>query len=119
MKTTIEILKDARALVAAGWIKGTFRTKRGEGAPCYCAMGAVRAAAGYYTVIDSPPVSSADYDKFDRRLKEITAGVRPALACEIIASTGYHNGVPYFNDRDSTTKEDVLEVFDKAIASEC
>ena len=95
--TDLEILQRARAaLVEHGWRQGTFgTTERG-----FCALGAVRFAAydidGTYLLTD------------ETRAFE----VRKLLEC--VMPVGY--GLPGWNDYAARTIDDVLALFDRAIA---
>lgn len=100
--TTLETLRQARALLARphGWGKGRFMPRRTHpDVPRYCAVGAIQHAAARI-----PPAS-----------------VLAAEAELNIALNKLYNyqfpGVTSFNDRRTTTKAQVLELFDHAIAN--
>lgn len=87
MKTTKQVLIDARALVKKGWIQGAWRSKDNS---CHCAAGAIRA-------------QSISGDKAFRALnclQKVTGG-----------------DVVMWNDTKGRTKREVLKAFTTAIAS--
>lgn len=102
MKTTKQILIDAKQLlIDKGWTQGSF-AKDTNGMPvhhyrdtavCFCLAGAVRRAndgvSGNFTEV-----------------ADILADLIPDV---------YEGEVACFNDDESTTKDDVLAVLDKAI----
>lgn len=55
MKTVIQILTEARELIAKpeGWTKGIYSSAIGGGGWCYCAMGALIAASPDNTALDT------------------------------------------------------------------
>ncbi len=115
MKTTLEILKAARALVAKpnGWIRGSWAAKRVGGKVattadwpalirrgrynCYCAAGAV------YRVSD-------DDDSSRRAFRALVGSDPPSwdAGSELID----------WNDRPRRTQKQVVALFDKAITAE-
>ena len=99
MKTVVEILKEARELVAKGWTrgcsardaKGDFVRPESPDATCWCAYGAVA------------------------RATDDEATGKWAIATRYLGdAVGYH--VPAFNDAPGRTQVEVLAVFDAAIA---
>lgn len=113
MKTTLQILKDARTLITpkTAWIQTDMaRNAEGKelrfswaGASCFCAVGAVGVSAGY---------------KYPNGLYyEDTLEPLIELAKEIKNSSTYEGAVyniTRFNDNH--THEEVLALFDSAIA---
>ncbi len=104
----VTVLRRARKLIAdpKSWIQHAFTRKR-KGVQCYCALGAVAAAAGVgfrnnMRLVEGWGSSEADFDEAHGLLKK--------AADDVI-------WLPLFNDRDTTTHGDVLAVFDKAIAA--
>jgi hypothetical protein len=93
MTPTVDVLLDARALLArpGGWVQGTEVAPREQGGQAYCIQGAMGAATG----------SMSAWWEARRRVEE---------------TLGEH--IPDFNDRDSTTQGDVLDVIDRAISAE-
>lgn len=87
------ILIDARKLVDAGWIKGELKRTH-EGKAYFCASGAIREA--YWKTDDN---GQASY-----KARE--------YAQHYTANLPMHE----YNDRPKTTKEDILWMFDWAIA---
>lgn len=103
MKTVSETLLAARdLLVTKGWTQGTFaRTAeshtvagRHSGAVCYCGWGALEAV--------TRELFSPEFNAADRAL---------------MAAGGFAH-FPTFNDAAGRTLDDVLAVFDKAIAAQ-
>lgn len=98
-----KILQKARKLIAKGWTQGAFaRNDRGwsvgnnsPDAQCFCAVGAIRTAAGW------------DGNAPMGEYREALSAVR--------AATGSRLPIPSWNDNAKRTKEDVLAAFDKAI----
>lgn len=93
MKTSVEILTEARTLVARedGWIQNNFQ-KECSGQMCYCSVGAVDKAAN----------SNVDFSSFDRALRflyEVTGA-------EVLSQ---------WNDKPERTQAEVVAAFDKAI----
>ena len=99
-KTVVSVLRDARALVAKGWTRGTMHRRPG-GRDCYCAVAALRMAT--YGDLDEP----LDFSDLGSAAGDAFAA---AAGC---GSSLY--GVLRWNDRQ-TTKKPVLAAFDKAIA---
>lgn len=96
MKTADQILTEARELIRAGWTQGDY-TSIEDGKVCYCAVGAVRKAAGLLgggELFDNP-----SYDGAINRLHRVVGG-----------------SIPYWNDVYGRTREEVVEAFDRAIA---
>jgi len=99
---TVEILKGAKALLETkGWTQGAYArgksgrvVKQPRNAVCFCGIGAISVAAGGNTDDD------LGYDAYK--------------ALERIVGSGF----PHYNDAPGRTKEEVLAVFDKAIAAE-
>jgi hypothetical protein len=99
MKTTKQILVEARELIAKGWTQLAYAKKangdvtddRDGSGVCFCALGAIRRASGSYT--DCQPA----------------AGVfRAAIGSAFIDG---------WNDAPGRTQAEVLEAFDRAIAA--
>lgn len=110
--TRLETLEAARALLARGWTQNVCaRNEKGEGvgsrapeAVCWCALGAINA------------VTSSSFEG---------AAVRAAVYQAILDSVRSRHpflDLSGWNDRPNRTQEEVLELFDAAIArlkSEC
>lgn len=100
---TITVLKKARALIKKGWHQGWFATDAaGEevsytstAAKCFCVAGAVYRAAG---------------DSLDPG----ACGAMDALTS--VAPTRYKHSISQYNDAPRRTQEQVLGLFDRAIA---
>lgn len=104
MKTALQILKDARALISdpIHWRRGDYITRGPNGVTSYCAVGAVNQACGLYdNVRPSNEYSGSRHRAFDC-LARYTPG---------------HLAITTFNDMHG--HEDVLALFDAAIASGC
>jgi hypothetical protein len=100
MTDVLDVLIAARAEVEKGWCKGHLvNDDTGD----VCAMGAVYRAAGDDFVTAPVPDSVLAMADRTRRILED-------------ALNGRH--VPFFNDASSTTKADVVALFDRAIAAE-
>lgn len=89
-REVIAALKRARKLIAKGWTQHEMRASH-SGVVCYCAVGALCEATRENTLLY--------YAAKDR----------------IVPFTG--RGVIQFNDAEGRTQEEVLAVFDKAIAA--
>lgn len=94
--TTVEVLRDARELLAtAGWGQGSFIGWGG----CYCAAGACnQAASGFATVKNQ---ASANAQAAVERVVGVTPG-----------------HLMTWNDNYRRTQADVVAAFDRAIAAE-
>lgn len=102
---TIEILKKARELIRKGWAQETFSLYRGTDMVCYCALGAIGPAAGGHPG-DGVFVSDG------------TAAVAVTALCAALgASTAPLSAVTSWNDDPKRTQEDVIGLYDRAIAS--
>lgn len=98
-----EALEKARALIAQGWTKGSFardasgiaRNARSHSAVSFCAIGALIHA-----------VTPSDYFQ--------------SLECEDLLDQalpdGYEEGIICYNDAEGRTQEDILALYDRAIA---
>lgn len=103
MSAVLDVLRAGRERVARGWSQNYFaRDAAGNGCPvnsrkakCWCAVGAVYAAATTH------PVRTPALE----RLREALPGA---------SRTGE---VEWFNDHPLTTQADVLALFDRAIAA--
>ena len=112
IKTTADVLQEARSLLASGnWIQGAYREER-DGKECYCALGAVAKACGIQvdggSFVGEP--TSVQYDNFFH--------ARDAL--ELVLSRNPEDDyviVQAFNDAKGRTLQDVLCLFDDAIES--
>ena len=102
---TLEALKQARSLLAAGWCQRTQARNR-EGAPVrvesheavsFCAMGALRRAIKGATPAENWSTFNKSYDLLDN------------VACEV------SSGITHYNDTASDVRE-VLDLYDRAIA---
>lgn len=130
MSKAVDNLKRARALIAKprGWIKGELVDERDR----VCAIGAMGLAAGrapgtFDESIDIPgmtDLAKAVQEKFGIRM-----GLQPYVEKEyvqdfygghyekkVVTPEVNNSHIYNFNDRDDTTKKDVLKVFDHAIA---
>jgi hypothetical protein len=99
MTDVLDVLIAARAEVEKGWTQYTLSDGTGN----VCAVGAVYRAAGDHDLFGSPSLAVFNAAEAARDVLE------GALA-------GWH--LPSFNDHPSTTKADVLALFDRAIAAE-
>lgn len=89
-KSVVDALIEARGLIEIGWIKGWARRVVNGGA-CYCALGAIGETD---TTLD-------DY--------------RGALDFVYAALPVGYTSIARFNDYHTTTKADVLALYDRAI----
>ena len=104
MSNVIQILEDAKTFIENGWTKGDYTD--GEG--CYCAIGACRmAASGSTSVVSLWAEDGQESTPYERAIQRLT-DVLP----------GAYGSIPTFNDAPETTLEDVLALFDRAIANE-
>lgn len=85
---TVDVLRKARELVAAGWCKGAYQQGRR-----FCAVGALRAACP-----DEDMVVAVAHRRLGAYLPELVGG-----------------DVVRYNDAHTTTHADVLALFDRAI----
>lgn len=92
MSETVEILRDARALVAKGWCQGAYR-RTIDGVECFCAVGAMDKA-------------SDGRELAFRR------------ASEVLESVIVPDFITTWNDADGQTQDEVVAGFDRAIEME-
>lgn len=110
-KAAARLLKSARALIEKpeNWVKGTYNCHV-EGRPCFCMVGALERAVEDNTDDDlwcgSPLHQFAAFALLDALFDSELDGVSPK-----------EQTIPDFNDAPTTTHQDVLEVYDVAIAS--
>lgn len=112
-----DVLQGARALVEAGWHQGRLTDGRGN----YCAKAAISIAAGVSEDTQGSVVFLPYIDKLPWRERvEYMNRVRVEMAA-FAAFAGQmpepFDSIPLFNDDPATTQQDVLAVFDKAVAS--
>lgn len=101
MIETVDILIAARALIKCAWTKKALQ--RTDFYPAqYCAAGAIRHAATNRDMLRSWELRDAAEDELRKYL--------PPHYRE------YKYGIARFNDAETTTKQDILNLFDKAIA---
>ena len=103
------MLREARALIAQGWTRGTRRRqyKRAPTGYSYCVLGAV----------DAVPSTLAAQEAATRALNEVLARDYQVEKYDRFGGAYKHTpGIPTFNDRMAKSKKDVLVLFDKAIA---
>jgi hypothetical protein len=105
----ITVLRRARKLIAdpSAWVKEAFTRKR-KGIQCYCAQGALAAAAGIHivdkdTLSEVPGGLPSEYHIAYRTLSKA------------LTSLGHDGWVPGFNDNPKTDHAGVLAAFDRAI----
>lgn len=109
-----EVLAEARQIVERGWCQHGYTDGRGN----YCLRGAIGIASGlmrdYSGNVTYTPVSS-DAERA-AALERSKLDVRVAqLVCQHLPEPFV--SIPVFNDQPDTTKNDVLAILDKAIAS--
>lgn len=111
-----EALVEARALIARpwAWFKGALysvrsvKTRGGAiNVDCYCAVGALQRVTG--TPLGTPLGG--------RRDQAVYRAAMNHLQSALLASGSRTSSVPAFNDHRSTTKKDILALFDRAISS--
>lgn len=118
--TPSEILKRSRDLLRqpGGWTKGALSYRKPRSSECsYCALGALRAASG------APEEPGYAIFK-DRRRKNLSKAIQTLLdhLPELDEPTDHDECEEYwdivaFNDNVAEDVTDVLELFDRAIAS--
>jgi len=97
MQDDVEVLKRARALVNAGWIRGHWEGRSSNGGVLYCLGGAILVAAGYQVRDNTCPTI---------RAFNMAAFGEPSFDTRFIVQ---------FNDAGGRTKEEVLALLDKVI----
>lgn len=124
-ETDKEVLTAARNLINQGWCQNDFRIgtdltgnrvsyasrDRRPDVPVkwsYCALGGIKAALGWW----EPQESQESWDAVLCRYPQLARKVDKFLPAE------YERNLDKFNDAESTTKEDVIALFDKAIEAE-
>jgi hypothetical protein len=91
-KPAVDALLKAREKIANGWTKGS-RWRTTKDGDLYCAIG--------------PLDEESNLD---------VRGIARGLLSKAMANKGIVYGIIEFNDRPSTTKQDVLDLYDDAIA---
>lgn len=118
--TAKELLAQARALVENGWTQKSFGRnangtpgdawKHGDYEPVqFCMLGAMRSARGMFD--EERKVENIAYHKGCDALSSTIAGKGYTPDSDL-----YHYNIVGYNDEPGRTKEEVLEVFDLAIA---
>ncbi len=97
--SVVEDLKTAKGHVANGWHQGSLSDRNGN----VCAMGAIALAVG--VELDLEDVGEVDWARHTAAHMEL----RKHLPISF-------ESVPDFNDDIETTHQDVLNLFDKALA---
>ena len=113
LSTTLNLLKKARAFVAAGWTKETAHAKIAPGVNQYCALGALnRAATGRVSATDLIPDKAEDAAL---RLAQVIARKQRVAQPRWYSNWFVPEVIVSFNDAEKRTQEQVLNVFDTAI----
>lgn len=113
-KTVLEELMEARALIAKGWVQGTMAAQTGNPwdgfrFTAYCMLGAlekVHGAAVAWRKMDNP--------HYEPVVHALGMGL-PANYCGVEDPARF---IVSFNDSTGRTQQEVLDVFDRAIAIE-
>ncbi len=92
MKTTRDIFKGARALVARGWTRGVYHRQHCD-EPCYCLVGAI---------VHVTKQSGPRYEAYATLAK--------------LADTTM-DGLVGWNDAPGRTQAEVVDLFDRALAA--
>src|SRR6185295_11040321 len=111
MKTVLQILQEARALIAKGWTQGTYYTPDKSK---FCLVGALSEASG---PLDTHTLAT------DVRIQAYRKAAEAVAKGLMVDSTpGEHDefyiGLVPFNDQPGRTKDEVLALIDKAINAE-
>lgn len=109
METVKQVLQQARAILERGWHHGNLTDHCGN----VCMKAAVQIAAGecYMRQEDGAVVYTDTDDFFTTKLTQLSMETVARQLPEPFKS------IPTYNDYCDTTKDDVLAVMDKAIAS--
>lgn len=108
--TPKEALEGARGLIVRGWTRHSYIDTSPDEPPQYCAVGALRMACGGSVGFDQP----APYDAALRLLSNALPELSLYPLVRGADSETYR--VTTFNDVIAKGPEDVIAVFDKAIA---
>ena len=108
--SVVDDLKAARAEVEKGWCKRTFGDSEGN----VCTRGAVNTAVSgdpfaLYAAVVEPATMDDWWERQAAACEQLRKHIPPA------AVTGLEP-IAEFNDAPTTTKQDVLNLFDKALA---
>lgn len=100
----VEVLTEARRKIAeVGWCKGNFVARDEEGKICaYCAYGAISWSIPLEL---SQPVRVGVSEGAIGKLKEV-----------LRAEHGFDDYIAEWNDAEGRTKEEVIDLFDEALA---
>jgi hypothetical protein len=120
VKTIKEVLIDARKLLSeSGWTQGTMHDQTTN---CYCALGAIRVAAGMKNPKSDSRWSGHPHDAEEsaaQALSNVAAGhildVVAKARDEVVGVREVF--ITRWNDSAIRTKEDVINTFDKAISA--
>ena len=107
-------LKKARKLIEKGWARGTFFTVNYlSGVECYCSIGAINKVVIDNAYGNNMSVVSVE-DK--QLLYKCIAYLGNQAEVKSIPRNDPYSRVIAYNDRPRSTKNKVLEMYDKAIA---
>lgn len=112
-----KLLRKARSYINRGWIKGDYKSVQlpsktaKKAIACFCAMGALREAAKDLTGATGFYVGMGIAEEGAQLLR---AANRRAISGNVPVA---EEAVVLWNDRKRRTKEQVLDAFDRAIAS--
>ncbi len=106
---TLEILLEARGLVARGWTQGSFAGPLRHGHQTYCAEGAIRAQI---PVVDNIQNAVAEDEAVDLLMTAFRA-LYPKALDAMDTHDGLH--LAYWNDAPERTQGEVVELYTKAI----
>ena len=102
-----EVLEKSIALVNKGWTKGAYSRQVDETHISYCLYGAVAEAWSSNTM-------AIEFRELANLLGKTAVELFPGRA----VFRGYaHRTITDFNDHKDTTKEDVIQVFEKTLAN--
>lgn len=101
MKTVKQVLIDSRARIEQGW--GQEKYRREDDGPKYCAIGAI--------------IHDGDCLILDDASYELRSRAERCIADALPGEDNSYNDVIVYNDSPDTTKEDILKLYDAAIAA--
>lgn len=134
------ILREVKDIVATRWVKGAY-VKDAQGnnksdlGSCtlglpngddvgygYCGDGALRRVVKNEIPnlnMTDTQIQSTLHDAQKALAKALPAAVPDVLPAAVPDDVRSHHRIWYFNDQDTTTKEDMLAVYEKAIEMQC
>lgn len=109
-------LKDARTKIENGWTQGSYHKFLANSSEAFCAVGALRFTSySQYETESDLIYANGVYNQAVHLLAQELPAVWKRLGRELDNPAPNHHAVVLFNDDKGRTKEEVLDLFDRAI----